>query len=79
MVDKVWFPVDGKQGFAQGVEHEEQRGSYLIQGIPKGRVSGCVFVGRGCGSTLLPPGIGTQTRRVVERERVENLYDVRRV
>ena len=79
MVDRMCFPFDGKQGFAQGVEYEEQRESYLIQGIPKGRVSGCVFVGCGSGSASLLPGISTQTRRVVERVRVEHLSGVRRV
>ena len=70
------FPFDGRQGFAQGVEYGEQRGSYLIQRIPRGRVSGCVFVGCGSGKALLFPGISTQTRRVVGKVRVEHLRKV---
>ena len=73
------FPFDGRQGFVQGVEDGEQRGSYLIQRVLRGRVSGCVFVGCESGSASLLPGISTQTRRVVERVRVEHLSGVRRV
>ena len=71
--------ADFAQDFARGVEHEGQRGSYSFQEILKGRVSGCVFVGCGSGSASLPLGIGTQTRRVVEKVRVESLSGVRRV